>query len=50
VVRELQNSGPDGNALAHDVTKFVQTLPPVETQHEKRVAQLRQQQGIEPQR
>lgn len=47
VARELQKGTESDRALAVAVTRFAQTLPPVQTQHEKLVAELQkaQEQG-----
>lgn len=50
VAKQLVKGSQDDKQLAVDVTKFAQSLPLVETQHDKRVSDLQQQQSIEPQR
>ncbi len=43
VARQLVNGGTNDKRLALNITQFVQSLPPVETQHKRRVAELQQQ-------
>ena len=47
VARQLVKGGEDDKRLAVEITKFSQTLPVVETQHEKRVSELKLDKGPE---
>lgn len=50
VANQLATGRPDDKRLAIDITKFAQSMQPVQTQHEKRVAELQSEQGQEPAR